>query len=156
MITKPILIVAGEPYSIFLEIFFKSLKEKKIKKIKNPIILICSKDLLIKQMKKLKYKFSIRNINKDNFHLIKLNNQRIKVLEKIGDFIKIDDKNNLYKLTIKETYLISDIKGIKKQAWDIISKNLSIKGKYRTYDYDKAKKSSVYLEPIRARIKDED
>ena len=85
-----------------------------------------------------------------------LNNQRIKVLEKIGDFIKIDDKNNLYKLTIKETYLISDIKGIKKQAWDIISKNLSIKGKYRTYDYDKAKKSSVYLEPIRARIKYED
>lgn len=85
-----------------------------------------------------------------------LNNQRIKALEKIGDFIKIDDKNNLYKLTIKETYLISDIKGIKKQAWDIISKNLSIKGKYRTYDYDKAKKSSVYLEPIRARIKDED
>ena len=85
-----------------------------------------------------------------------LNNQRIKALEKIGDFIKIDDKNNLYKLTIKETYLISDIKGIKKQAWDIISKNLSIKGKYRTYDYDKAKKSSVYLEPIRARMKDED
>ena len=39
MIIKPILIVAGEPYSIFLEIFFKSLKEKKIKKIKNPIIL---------------------------------------------------------------------------------------------------------------------
>ena len=85
-----------------------------------------------------------------------LNNQRIKALEKIGDFIKIDDKNNLYKLTIKETYLISDIKGIKKQAWDIISKNLSIKGKYRTYDYDKAKTSSVYLEPIRVRMKDED
>ena len=85
-----------------------------------------------------------------------LNNQRIKVLEKIGDFIKIDDKNNLYKLTIKETYLISDIKGIKKQAWDIISKNLSINGKYRTYDYDKAKKSLVYLEPIRVRMKDED
>ena len=50
MITKPILIVAGEPYSVFLEIYFKSLK-KKIKDLKNPIILICSKDLLLKQMK---------------------------------------------------------------------------------------------------------
>ena len=87
---------------------------------------------------------------------LRLTQKQVTLLEKIGDFIKIDDKNNLYKLTIKETYLISDIKGIKKQAWDIISKNLSIKGKYRTYDYDKAKKSSVYLEPIRARIKYED
>ena len=39
---KPIIVVAGEPYSIFLEIFFKSLK----KNIKNPIILIASKNLL--------------------------------------------------------------------------------------------------------------
>jgi len=85
-----------------------------------------------------------------------LNSQRIRLLEKIGDFIKVDDKNNLYKLSIKDTFLINDRKGIKKQAWDIISKNLSISGKYRTYDYDKAIKSSVYLEPIRARMKDED
>ena len=28
MTTKPIIIVAGEPYSVFLEIYFKSLKEK--------------------------------------------------------------------------------------------------------------------------------
>ena len=28
---KPILIVAGEPNSIFLEIFFKSIKSKKLK-----------------------------------------------------------------------------------------------------------------------------
>ena len=37
---SPILIVAGEPNSIFLEIFFKVLK----KKIKSPIILIASKN----------------------------------------------------------------------------------------------------------------
>ena len=29
MTTKPILIVAGEPYSVFLEIYLKSLKEKR-------------------------------------------------------------------------------------------------------------------------------
>ena len=66
MITKPILIVAGEPYSIFLEIFFKSLKERKIRNLKSPIILICSKNLLIKQMEKLNYRFSIQILNRNN------------------------------------------------------------------------------------------
>ena len=36
---KPIIIVAGEPNSIFSEIFFKSLKYKKYK---SPIIIIAS------------------------------------------------------------------------------------------------------------------
>ena len=48
---NPILIVAGEPNSVFLEIFFKSIKTKKIK---NPIILIASLKLLQLQMSKLK------------------------------------------------------------------------------------------------------
>ena len=39
MNTEPILIVAGEPKSIFLEIFFKTLD---VKKFNSPIILICS------------------------------------------------------------------------------------------------------------------
>ena len=50
---KPILIVAGEPNSIFLEIFFKSLK---LKKFKSPLILIASLKLLKLQMKKLTVK----------------------------------------------------------------------------------------------------
>ena len=37
---KPIIIVAGEPNSIFLEIFFKSIK----KKYKSPIILFVLKN----------------------------------------------------------------------------------------------------------------
>ena len=41
---KPIIIVAGEPNSIFFELFFKVIK----KKIKLPIILIASKKLIIK------------------------------------------------------------------------------------------------------------
>ena len=53
MSLKPILIVAGEPNSIFLEIFFKTLKYKKIK---SPIILIASHKLLKLQMKVLKFK----------------------------------------------------------------------------------------------------
>jgi len=53
---KPIILVGGEPYSIFLEIFFKSIKKQKFK---NPIILISSKDLIIAQMKKLNFNFKI-------------------------------------------------------------------------------------------------
>ena len=41
MKNKAILIVAGEPNSVFLEIFFKSLKNNIFKK---PIILIDTKD----------------------------------------------------------------------------------------------------------------
>ena len=59
---KPILIVAGEPYSIFSEIFFKSLKKIFIQR---PLILIASKKLFIKQMKKLGYKFNFNDIDKD-------------------------------------------------------------------------------------------
>jgi len=51
---KPIIIVSGEPYSVFLEIFFKTLNNKKIKTYKNPILIIASYDLLLKQMRKLK------------------------------------------------------------------------------------------------------
>jgi len=47
---KPIIIVAGEPNSIFFELFFKVIK----KKINSPIILIASKKLITKQAKILK------------------------------------------------------------------------------------------------------
>ncbi len=50
---NPILIVAGEPNSIFLEIFFKTLRKIKIKR---PLILIASSKLVRLQMKKLKFK----------------------------------------------------------------------------------------------------
>ena len=49
---KPTIIVAGEPDSIFFEIFFKSLR---FKNFKSPIILIVSKDLLKIQIKLIYY-----------------------------------------------------------------------------------------------------
>ena len=48
-IEKCILIVAGEPNSVFLEIYFKSIKKVMFK---NPLILIGSHKLLTLQMKK--------------------------------------------------------------------------------------------------------
>ena len=60
---KPILIVAGEPNSIFLEIFFKSIQAHRYK---SPLIIIASKKLLEQQMKKLGFFFVINIIN-ENF-----------------------------------------------------------------------------------------
>ena len=60
MSTRPILIVWGEPNSIFSEILLKSFRKYKSKK---PIILIGSKNLFIKQIKKLNVKFNINLIN---------------------------------------------------------------------------------------------
>ena len=45
--------------------------------------------------------------------------------------------------------MVNEIKGVKKRAYDLLTKNASIKGQYRTYDYMTVKKRSVYLEPIR-------
>ena len=63
MKSKPLLIVAGEPNSVFLEIFFKSLKKIKSK---SPIILICSKKLFLLQSKYFNTKISFRLISIDD------------------------------------------------------------------------------------------
>ena len=56
---KPIIIVAGEPNSVFFELFFKVVK----KKIKSPIILIASKKLITRQAKILKKSINFNIIN---------------------------------------------------------------------------------------------
>ena len=60
---EPIIIVAGEPNSIFLEIFFKSLK---LKKYKSPLIIIASEKLVKEQMKKLGFNFEINILNRNS------------------------------------------------------------------------------------------
>ena len=102
---KPILIVHGEPNSVFLEIFFKSLKYKKFK---NPLILICSQKILKFQMKKLKFKMGIKIINPSLLNKIKLNNKIINIIDVNYDedlkFQKISKKSNKY---IKDCFEIS-------------------------------------------------
>ena len=64
MKNKPLIIVAGEPYSIFSEIFYKIFKSSFYKKYKIPIILIGSKNIIEMQMKKMKYSYKINLIKK--------------------------------------------------------------------------------------------
>jgi len=93
---KPIIIVAGEPNSIFFELFFKVVK----KKIKSPIILIASKKIITKQAKILKQKISFNITNE--FEIIKKKNnlKRINLIDidfkQVSGFNKITSKSNHY------------------------------------------------------------
>ena len=107
MYSKPILIVAGEPNSIFFEIFFKSLKKNNFKKT---LIIIGSLKLLKLQMKKLNYKREIRLLEINKLEKYKLNNLSINLINveytQANAFEKISKKANLYiensfKLAIK-------------------------------------------------------
>ena len=97
MNNKPIIVVGGEPFSIFLEIFFKSKKKINLKK---PVILIASKELLILQMKKLGFNFKINLINENKINFNLLNKTKINLInvnfsfDKVFD--KISDKSNSY------------------------------------------------------------
>ena len=97
MSCNPIIIVAGEPNSVFLEIFFKSLK---FKKYKSPLIIVCSKKLLQEQMKKLKFNYKINIVDKDFAKLDALNNKQINLVDVNYNFKrcfeKISNKSNDY------------------------------------------------------------
>ena len=58
-----ILIVLGEPNSIFSEVLFKYFNLKSFKKNKSIIIIVGNKKLILKQMRKLRYDFDINEIN---------------------------------------------------------------------------------------------
>ena len=62
---KPILIVPGEEKSIFFEIFFKSIKSKKFI---SPLILICNKKILEKEINKYKFYKNIELIENDKIY----------------------------------------------------------------------------------------
>jgi 4-hydroxythreonine-4-phosphate dehydrogenase len=93
---KPIIIVAGEPNSIFFELFFNVIK----KKIKSPIILIASKKLIIKQAKILKQKINFNIINEFEIIKKKDNLKKINLIDvdfnQSYGFGKITTKSNHY------------------------------------------------------------
>ena len=94
---KPIIIVAGEPNSIFFELFFKVIK----KKIKSPIILIASKKLITKQAKILKNKLEVEALWNEL------------ILIKFSAKVKVDEKNLRKQINnnskFLKSYLLSEI-----------------------------------------------
>ncbi len=97
MAYKPILIVAGEPNSIFSEIFFKSIRYKKYK---SPIIIIASKKLIELQMRKLKVNKKIRQIDFLDIENYNFDNRKINLIDVKFDqkkpFKRISNKSNTY------------------------------------------------------------
>jgi 4-hydroxythreonine-4-phosphate dehydrogenase len=94
---KPIIIVAGEPNSIFFEIFLKTIQNNKFK---SPIILIGSKNLLNKQIKFLKSKIKIEDLNFKKKGLKKIQFNKINLFNvdyvQTKAFDKISSKSNKY------------------------------------------------------------
>ena len=97
MNSSPILIVSGEPNSVFIELFFKVFNNNKIK---SPIILISSKRLINLQMKKLGFKNKIRLINASKLGSYKLDNKTINLIDVKYNpdkaFEKISSKSNIF------------------------------------------------------------
>ena len=93
---KPIIIVAGEPNSVFFELFFKVIK----KKIRSPIILIASKKIIIKQAKILKEKISFNITNESEIIKKKNDLKKINLIDidfkQVYGFDKITSKSNHY------------------------------------------------------------
>ena len=89
MSKEPIIIVGGEPNSVFLEIFFKSLKHSTYK---SPLIIVVSKKLLQEQMNELNFTFKINDIDKNLKNFTKLNNNKINLINVDYDFKKCFDK----------------------------------------------------------------
>ena len=90
---SPIIIIGGEPQSIFIEILLKSLK-----KIQHPIILITSKKILVKNLKKFNYKIKLNqlnsdfsNIKKNKVNLVNINYNKFSFLKK-----KITSQSNSF------------------------------------------------------------
>ena len=97
MKNKPIIIVNGEPNSVFIEILLKTLKYKKFK---SPIIFISSLKLLKNNLKKINYKKKINIID-----IAKINNKKLKKnsinlinieLETNHNFKKISGQSKLF------------------------------------------------------------
>jgi len=150
MSKEPIIIVGGEPNSIFLEIFFKSLKANTYK---SPIIIIVSKKLLQEQMNKLGFTFKIKDIDKNLKDFSKLNNSKINLINVDYEFKKcfekITSKSNKYiDKTFKAALDFINQNNLSKFINGPISKKSFLKGKslgITEYLAKKTKKKNVAM-----------
>ena len=94
---KPIILIAGDPKSVFLEIFFKSLKKNKFK---NPLILIVNENILLEQMKALKFNFETNKLDIGHINYKNLNNKKI-------NFINVSFNKKLISNYIDQSFEIA-------------------------------------------------
>ena len=137
---NPIVIIGGEPQSVFIEILLKSIKRKHL-----PIILISSEDILIKNIKKFNFKTKfnylnkdLTNLNKNKINLININYDKFSFLKKTIT----TESNNFIDLSFKKALeVINKIKcsGLINGP---ISKKTFLKGKFKGITEFLAKKTN--------------
>ena len=132
MKSNSILVVGGEPNSIFSEILLKSLDKIKVK---SPIILISSKKLLKLQMKKLNLKKNIKMLDYNRISHHELNNKSINLIDVDYNqnvaFKKISSKSNKYiEKSFEIAFKIIKKEKIKKFINGPISKKFFLKKKF--------------------------
>ena len=128
---SPILIVAGEPNSIFNEIYFKTINQIKINR---PLIIISSEKLMKIQMKKLNEK-KIKILDYKKLSNYKLNNNNINLIDikynQKKAFEKISSKSNKFiKKCFELAFKLIKEKKIKRFINGPISKKYFLKNKY--------------------------
>ena len=137
---NPIVVIGGEPQSVFIEILLKSIKRKHL-----PIILISSEDILIKNIKKFNFKTKfnylnkdLTNLNKNKINLININYNKFSFLKKTIT----TESNNFIDLSFKKALeVINKIKcsGLINGP---ISKKTFLKGKFKGITEFLAKKTN--------------
>jgi 4-hydroxythreonine-4-phosphate dehydrogenase len=113
---KPIIVTAGDPESVFYEIFFKSLKKKIFL---SPIILISSKDVLLRNMKSFKFYKKIRYINVINIKKLTLSNNTINLID-----VKLKTSKQIFK---NKKYINDYINNCYELAFNLIKKKFTNK-----------------------------
>ena len=116
MKNKPIIIINGEPNSVFIEILFKTLKYKKFK---SPIILISSHKLLKNNLKKINYKKKIYILDKKNVNTEKLKNNSINLID-----VELKKNHNFKKISVQSKVFIEKSFNI---GLDLMNNNFSHK-----------------------------
>ena len=102
---KPILIVPGDPNSVFFEIFFKSIKKNNYK---SPLILISSLDLVKKEIKRFNVKKKIKLLDQISLNKTRIDNKKINLINvENNSFLNIKKNPNHAKKYINYCFKIA-------------------------------------------------
>ena len=142
---KPIIIIAGEPNSIFFEILLKIIKKNKFK---SPIILICSKKILIKQSKALRENIKFKQLYENQIYSEKVKLCKLNLIDVEYDqsktFQKISSNSNKYIKKCFDIGLNIMKKGISQKFINgPISKKYFLRNKYKGITEYLAEKTST-------------
>ena len=102
---KPILIVPGDPNSVFFEIFFKSIEKNNYK---SPLILISSLDLVKKEIKRFNIKKKIKLLDQISLKNTRIDNKKINLINiENNSFLNIKKNPNHTKKYINYCFKIA-------------------------------------------------